>query len=525
MEISLQKLLSFDFFSASEVLAGERGLENLVTGVTVLDSPDAYKYLRGGDFVITTAYGILHDENIQREVVWKLAVNGASGLGLKLRFFNYQLPQVMRETADSCNLPIICIPDDYAYTDIYEFITANMISRVTGELKREEDVFKEFNESVYHDGMGGVLKTLYRWTGLVAAIIFDGHVYTYPENMLPGIFPTDKTRWRKKESTSDSNINKYCWEKDEVKLEWLSAEIKEQGQTQGNILLFKGGRDFFNDDYLLLGCAVSACAMEIQKITLLMREKRKHRTSFLKSFFTGKMSWDEALMHTKELNYDLPQEGITVIVGFGCDNVNSLDEQKMNFIDGVVTRKLGTKEIFGFLDNNIVMYLSNNENNLSLLNELYVELSKCLPGTEIMMGISRLAVFADVSKSYEEAKSAIHIGSCLNMDTKIYSFGNLGFYRLLKLPDIYEEMVKYYEDYLKPLNDHKNSIDLIDTLSCFIESSYNYRKTSEMLYVHPNTVRYRIGLIEKICRINLNYAYDRFNMELALKILPLLNNK
>lgn len=135
MEISLQELLSFNFFSTSKVLAGKRGLENLVTCVTVLDSPDAYKYLKGGDFVITTAYGILHDENIQQEVVRKLAVNGASGLGLKLRFFNYRLPQVMRETADSYNLPIICIPDDYAYTDIYEFITANMISRISGEVK------------------------------------------------------------------------------------------------------------------------------------------------------------------------------------------------------------------------------------------------------------------------------------------------------------------------------------------------------------------------------------------------------
>lgn len=525
MEISLQKLLSFNFFSASEVLAGKRGLGNLVTCVTVLDSPDAYKYLKGGDLVITTAYGILHDENIQQEVVRKLAVNGASGLGLKLRFFNYELPRVMREAADSYNLPIICIPDDYAYTDIYEFITANMISRITGEVKREEDVFKEINESAYQDGLVGVLKTLNRWTGLVSAIIFDGHVYSYPEGNVIGVFPTDKMRWRKRESMSSSRISNYYWGQGKILLEWLSAEIREQGQPQGNILLFKGNRDFVRDDYILLDCAVSACAMEIKKIRSLTCERRKYRTSFLRSFFFGKISWKEAMNHAKELNYYLPAEGITVIVSLGNDTVNTIDEQRMNVIDSAITRNLGTQKMFGFLDNNIVMYLPHKENHLSLLNELHVEISKCLPDSEVVMGISRPAVFSDVSKSYEEAKSAIHIGSCLNLDTKIYSFGNLGFYRLLKLPDIYEEMVKYYQDYLKPLKDQKNSIDLIDTLSCFIESNYNYRKTAEMLYVHPNTVRYRIGLIEKICRINLKYAYDRLNMELALKILPLLNIK
>ncbi|MEG3067714.1 MAG: PucR family transcriptional regulator ligand-binding domain-containing protein [Syntrophaceticus schinkii] len=524
MEISLQELLSFNFFSTSKVLAGKRGLENLVTCVTVLDSPDAYKYLKGGDFVITTAYGILHDENIQQEVVRKLAVNGASGLGLKLRFFNYRLPQVMRETADSYNLPIICIPDDYAYTDIYEFITANMISRISGEVKREEDVFKEINESACQDGLVGVLKTLYRWTGLVSAIIFDGHIYAYPDQV-SSVFPTDKRKWRKRGDMSSSYSSIYYREQGNILLEWLSAEIREQGQPQGSIILFKGNRDFVRDDYILLDSAVSACAMEIKKIRSLICERRKFRTSFLKSFFAGKIFWKEAFVQAKELNYDLPEEGITVIVSLGDDAVNTMDEQKMNVIDGIVTRCLGTKNIFGFLDNNMVIYLPHKEQHISLLNKLYVEISKNFPDCEVVMGISRPAVFSDVSKSYEEAKSAIHIGTCLNLDTKIYLFGNLGFYRLLKLPDIYEEMVKYYMDYLKPLQDQKNSIDLINTLSYFIENNYNYRKTAEQLYVHPNTIRYRISLIEKICRINLKYAYDRLNMELALKILPLLKIK
>ncbi len=525
MEISLQKLLSFNFFSKSEVLAGKRGLKNLVTCVTVLDSPDAYKYLKGGDFVITTAYGILHDDHIQQEVIRSLALNGASGLGIKLRFFNNQLPQVMRETADNYNLPIICIPDDYAYTDIYEFVSANMISRVTGEVKREEDVFKEINESAYQDGLIGVLKTLYRWTGLVAAIIFDGRVYVYPKNKLPGLFPADKTKWRRRGSIFNANINNYCWGNGEIMLEWLSAEIKEQGRAQGSILLIKENRNFVRDDYILLDCASSACAMEIKKIRSLTNERRKYQKSFIESFFSGKISKEEAIYQAEDLNYHLPEEGITVIVNIGDNKGNIISEQKMNVIERIVTRILGTQLMFGFLDNNIVLYLPYKENLLSLMKEFYDEISKTVSHTEVIMGISRSAVISDVAKSFEEAKSAIHIGSCLNLVPKIYSFSNLGFYRLLKLPEIYEEMVKYYEDYLLPLKKQNNSKDLIATLSYFIENNYNYKKTAQKLYVHPNTVRYRIALIEKICRVNLKYAYDRLNMEVALKILPLINIK
>jgi len=523
VEISLRELLSFNFFSGSEVLAGERGLENLVTCVTVLDSPDAYRYLKGGDLVITTAYGILHDDNIQEEVVKNLALNGACGLGVKLRFFNYHLPQVMRAAADSYNLPIICLPDDYAYTDIYEFITANMVSRITGDLKREEDVFQEINESAYQDGLVGVLKTLYKWSGLVSVIIFNGRIYVYPENEVLKEFPADRMSWRSKGNELNSNISNYYWEKDGISLEWLSAEIKDQGRSQGSILFFKNGRDFVRDDYILLNCAVSSCAMEIKKIMSLINERRKYRKSFLESFFSGKITRKEALYQAAELNYSLPDEGVTVIVSLIDNTVNIMDEQNVSVIEGVVEKVLGKQSLFGFLDNSIVMFFPYKSNQIFLMNELYEEISKNIPYAEIVMGISRPAVFSDVPKSYEEATAAIRIGSCLNLNPKIYSFSDLGFYRLLKLPEVSEEMIKYYEDYLRPLKEQNNSKDLITTLSSFIDCNYNYRKAAQKLYVHPNTVRYRIALIEKICRVNLGYAYDRLNMEVALKILPLIN--
>lgn len=46
MEISLKDLLSCDFFSASKVLAGQSGLSNIVSSVTVLDSPDIAKIFK-----------------------------------------------------------------------------------------------------------------------------------------------------------------------------------------------------------------------------------------------------------------------------------------------------------------------------------------------------------------------------------------------------------------------------------------------------------------------------------------------
>jgi len=180
MDVRLCDLLCCDFFSASRVLAGEKGLSNMVTSVTVLDSPDAPKYMKGGELVITTAYSLLNDPEAQQKVVENLAKCGAAGLGIKLRFFNQQLPRVMKETADQYNFPIINITDDYAYADIYEFVNSNLISRVTKEVKRADEVIKDITESISKNGLQGLVKSLYTWTGLGVLVLCGGRQYAYP---------------------------------------------------------------------------------------------------------------------------------------------------------------------------------------------------------------------------------------------------------------------------------------------------------------------------------------------------------
>lgn len=529
MEISLQDLLSCAFFSSAKVLAGERGLSNMVTSVTVLDSPDAPRYMKGGELVITTAYSLLNDESGQKEVIKNLARSRVTGLGMKLRFFNNQLPKIMKITADELNFPLISIPDEYAYTDIYEFITSNLISRTTKEVKREDEVYKEINESIYEEGLMGVAKSLYKWTGLGVVIIFNEQFLAYPCDMIPEDFPVTTPKWRKRFNNNklSLNVDSFYYERNGKVFEWLAADIIEKGKTQGKILLLKGGREYVKEDYILLDCAASACAMELKRINSIIHVQRKYRKTFLECFLNGQYTWEEAVFQAGELDFELPEEGIVVYINFNPKVVNVFDNKHVEVIDSAVTNILGKSMVFGPLDNsNIALFIPNDQQKyLPLIEKLYWQLMRDLRCPDIIVGIGRPATFSDVKKSFEEAKNAIKIGSCLDLKPKIYLFSRLGFYRLLKLPDVSQEMERYYEDYLKPLEQKDNSSELIDTLICFIESGYNYRETAQKMYLHPNTVRYRILVIEKICRVNLKYSYDRLNIEIALKILPLINSE
>ena len=85
------------------------------------------------------------------------------------------------------------------------------------------------------------------------------------------------------------------------------------------------------------------------------------------------------------------------------------------------------------------------------------------------------------------------------------------------------EMDRYYEECLGPLvaYDRDNGTDLIHTLEIYFENNQNVRKTSEVLFVHKNSVIYRIKKIEDILGESLSDYETCFNLQMCLRILKI----
>lgn len=526
MEVTLADLLLSNFLKNATVLAGEKGLSKKVTSVTVLDSPDAHQYLRGGELVITTAYGILDDEDMQSRVVENLAKNGAAGLGIKLRFFKNKLPERLKKKADELGFSIISMPDEHAYVDILEFVMLNMVCNLTKEIKRIDEVYKEINKSMSSEGLGGVAKILYKWTGLSVVILFEEEVYSYPAFTLPKAFPRRHEKWAPKYSKYNTagSVNCYSWSvKEETSLEWLATEIMLDNSSEGYILMFKGTEDFNKTDCLILDYAASACSMEIQRIKSLKDVKRKYKNEFLLRLMNGEYSFKDAFYQASQLDFNLSQKSLRVAL-LHCEKTRE-DSAVIERIDNLITRTFDNHGIYGiFNDDFVILFSDYVDINKFPIDKFYSELEGIFNNSIYALSIGRLVDFTNVQKSYDEAKKAIKIGSQINITPKIYHFGRLGVYRLLNLPEVNDEMKLFYEEYLMPLveYDKKNNANFIDTLRSYISCGYNYRETAKSLYVHPNTVRYRIYIIEKLSKLDFKSADDRLNMEIALKILPFL---
>ena len=124
----------------------------------------------------------------------------------------------------------------------------------------------------------------------------------------------------------------------------------------------------------------------------------------------------------------------------------------------------------------------------------------------------------DLARSFKEAQIALEVGKVFDTEKAIVSYDNLGIARL-----IYQLPTTLCESFLKEIF-KRGSIDSLDqetlfTIQRFFENNLNVSETSRKLFVHRNTLVYRIEKIKKITGLDLR----EFDHAIVFKIALMVN--
>lgn len=89
------------------------------------------------------------------------------------------------------------------------------------------------------------------------------------------------------------------------------------------------------------------------------------------------------------------------------------------------------------------------------------------------------------------------------------------------------DLKKYCTPQLTALEtyDKKTNSDLLNTLICYFEHNQNLKETSETMYLHRNTVKYRLSKCEEILETDLNNMNRNLGIYFSLKVISFLKNK
>lgn len=124
----------------------------------------------------------------------------------------------------------------------------------------------------------------------------------------------------------------------------------------------------------------------------------------------------------------------------------------------------------------------------------------------------------EVSRSYKEARMALDVGKIFFDERDIVAYSTLGIGRL-----IYQLPIPLCKMFIREIFDGKSPDDFdeetLTTINKFFENSLNVSETSRQLYIHRNTLVYRLDKLQKSTGLDLRVFEDAITFKIALMVV------
>ncbi len=272
--------------------------------------------------------------------------------------------------------------------------------------------------------------------------------------------------------------------------------------------------------------ARSICAMAtiaISNIKTLYDEKHDKAT-FIKNIILDNILPGDIYIKSRELHLD----GETPRVVFLIRQEDHADVAALDVIQGMFPDK--QKDFVLHINETDIVLVKEVKENIESkeLDKIAKSMEDALENEiqlKCLIGIGTVSLqLKDVAKSFKEAQVALEVGGVFDTEKTIVNYDNLGLGRLIyQLPTTMCEM--FLSEVFK-----KGSIDALDeetlfTIQKFFENNLNVSETSRKLFVHRNTLVYRLEKIKKLTGLDLREFDHAIVFKVALMVRKYLASR
>ena len=275
------------------------------------------------------------------------------------------------------------------------------------------------------------------------------------------------------------------------------------------ILLAKGA----SDDVYMVG---KLAAFQIQNLLVAYKE-RFDKDNFIKNLLLDNLLLVDIYNRAKKLHIETDVKRVVYII----ETQNEKDANVLETVRSLFAAK--TKDFITAVD----------EKNIILVKEVrqgetYADLDKTantildMMNTEAMTKVrvaygTVIGDIKEVSRSYKEAKMALDVGKIFYANKNVIAYNNLGIGRL-----IYQLPIPLCKMFIREVFDGKSPDEFdeetLATINKFFENSLNVSETSRQLYIHRNTLVYRLDKLQKSTGLDLRVFEDAITFKIALMV-------
>lgn len=276
------------------------------------------------------------------------------------------------------------------------------------------------------------------------------------------------------------------------------------------ILLAKGG----SDDAYMVG---KLAAFQIQNLLVAYKE-RFDKDNFIKNLLLDNLLLVDIYNRAKKLHIEVNVKRVVFLI-------ETRNEKDANALETV-------RSLFATKSQDFITAVD--EKNIILVREVrpgetYDDLEKTanmlldMLNTEAMSKVhiafgTIVNEIRDVSRSYKEAKMALDVGKIFYSGKDVVAYSKLGIGRL-----IYQLPLPLCRMFIKEIFDGRSPDEFDEetliTINKFFENSLNVSETSRQLYIHRNTLVYRLDKLQKSTNLDLRVFEDAITFKIALMVV------
>lgn len=294
------------------------------------------------------------------------------------------------------------------------------------------------------------------------------------------------------------------------------------GVARGYLSFIDVDNDMDALDLLIAEQGALVCAIEMSRIKAVREAEKRLKGDLLTALLQENITPRDANLWVQSIGFDLGKRHVALRFSWDAQTPPSMRRLE-TLVNGEVTKR-EVKALVEALGSEIVCICQVDANTgrpkapLALANAVADLAQQEFPDIPVRCGIGSpaedLSLWRD---SFRQAGQALELARRLDERNPQY-FPDLSVYRLLLQLEHFPDLQAFKNEILGPLISYEGGGDLINTLEAYFDHNGVLSQAAEALYIHRNTLIYRMERIAEISGLDLDNTETRLAVQLALRI-------
>jgi purine catabolism regulator len=551
--LSVRDLLATAGLTGATVLAGHSGLDRIVRGVNVMEVPDILAWVKPDELLLTTAFPLTRsagagappgpDTAALLELIRALDGKRLAALAIKLGRYLDEVPQPVLAEADRLGFPVLRVPDEVAFDDVLPDLYGHLLAQQNQVLAQADALHRAISTIVL--GGGGLAEI----AGEVCRLLDCAVLITTPDGRVLADEGLPEHRDGLAASAMFDVTGRCMVERLRPGVQRLAGSapgtaamtsIVAGDLDHGRVLAYRLAAGLLPGTVQALERAAIVAALTITKELAVAAVEGKFRGDYLRDVLTGLIAVDEQVVeHCRSLGWQIDRPMVVVVAELDpieaapvgrpaaglAVSYRSQHERFTSAWQQVMRSRDRAAPVVGFSQEVVALVPVEAGEAEPVVAEIVAAVAGDRGGGRqpFCAGVSRpVAGPAGIAAGYAQARKSVAVGRRVHGHGSVSHFDSLGVHRLLSLVPDPGELKSFAAEVLAELaGDSTEAADLRITLQTLLDTNLNVAETARLLHFHYNTLRYRIGKLERIVGPFTSDANLRLDVALALQVVQM----